>query len=99
MNVLTLKIPEDLDAALQKASRGRGLSKSAVVREALEASLGRHADDAAAAERWVAQWRGRLVVPTPAPAVRSRRADRSEGSKRPSVPDVRLAHLLAKHLR
>ena len=99
MNVLTLKIPEDLDAALQAVSRGRGLSKSAVVREALEASIGHHADGAAAAERWVAQWRGSLVVPAAASAVKSRRAGRPAGSKRPSVPDARLAHLLAKHLR
>lgn len=86
MNVLTLKLPEELDAALLAASRARGLSKSAVVREALEESLGRHADGAAAAERWLAQWRGRLTPPRAAPT-----------DKR--AADARLTHLLSKHLR
>ena len=36
---LTLKIPDDLNAALEEASARRGLSRSAVVREALEPSL------------------------------------------------------------
>ena len=88
MNVLTLKIPEELDAALQAASRTRGLSKSAVVREALEQSLGRQADRAGTAERWVAQWRGRLSAPP---------KGRGKGKARPQ--DERLAHILAKHLR
>ncbi len=65
MNVLTLKIPEALDAGLQVASRTPGLYKSAVVREALEQSLGRQADQAGTAERWVAQWRGRLLTSPP----------------------------------
>lgn len=89
MNVLTLKIPEELDAALQAASRTRGLSKSAVVREALEQSLGRQADQAGTAERWVVQWRGRLLALPP--------AGPGEGTAEPQ--DERLAHILAKHLR
>ncbi len=89
MNVLTLKIPEELDAALRAASRTRGLSKSAVVREALAQSLGRQADQAGAAQRWVAQWRGRLSVPPP--------PGRGKGKAKPQ--DERLAHILAKHLR
>ncbi|HEY8708548.1 MAG TPA: CopG family transcriptional regulator [Burkholderiaceae bacterium] len=104
MNILTLKIPEELDDALQAASRSRGLSKSAVVREALEQSLGRHAEGAAAAERWLAEWRGRLAVPPAAPAAkRVARATRPSGRKvqtaQQQVPGARLAHLLAKHLR
>jgi predicted transcriptional regulator len=85
MNVLTLKIPEELDAALLAASRARGLSKSAVVREALEESLGRHAEGAATAERWLAHWRGRLTL--------------SRATQTNRQTDARLAHLLAKHLR
>jgi predicted transcriptional regulator len=88
MNVLTLKIPEDLDAALLAASRARGLSKSAVVREALEQSLGRQVEQAGAAERWVAQWRGRLSASKPA----ARKAQ-------PAPTDERLVHLMAKHVR
>jgi len=89
MNVLTLKIPEELDAALQAASRARGLSKSAVVREALEQSLGRQTDQAGTAERWVAQWRGRLSASPP--------TGERKGKAKPQ--DERLAHILAKHLR
>lgn len=86
MNVVTLKLPEELDAALRAASEQRGLSKSAVVREALERSLGLHEKRAGGAARWAAQWRGRLSVP----------AKNSRGS---TEDDARLAHLLAKHLR
>ena len=89
MNVLTLKIPEALDAALQAASRTRGLSKSAVVREALEQSLGRQADQAGTAERWVAQWRGHLSTLPPT----------GQGKGKAKLQDERLAHILAKHLR
>lgn len=91
MNVLTLKIPEALDAALQAASRARGLSKSAVVREALEQSLGRQADQAGTAERWVAQWRGRLSASASPPA--------GPGKAKAKPQDERVAHILAKHLR
>ena len=104
MNILTLKIPQELDTALQATSRSRGLSKSAVVREALEQALGRHAEGAAAAERWLAQWRGRLAVPPPAVAAkRSARTgqprSRSVQTAEQQAAQARLAHLLAKHLR
>ena len=89
MNVLTLKIPEELDAALQAASRARGLSKSAVVREALEQSLGRQADQAGTVDRWLAQWRGRLSAAPPA----------GSGKGKAKRQDERVAHILAKHLR
>ncbi len=84
MNVITLKLPEDLNVALNEVSRKRGVSKSAVVREALERSLLAEGVVAGAAERWVAQWQGRLRLPAAAEARAS---------------DPRLAHLLSKHLR
>jgi predicted transcriptional regulator len=84
MNVITLKLPDDLHAALKEASRKRGLSKSAVVREALEQSLLAQGEAAGAAERWVAQWQGRLKLP--------------EASSVEAI-DPRLAHLLSKHVR
>jgi predicted transcriptional regulator len=40
MKTLSLKLPESLDARLTAAARRRGQSRSAVVREALEAMLG-----------------------------------------------------------
>ncbi len=89
MNVLTLKIPDELDAALQAASRARGMSKSAMVRQALEQSLNRQAEQAGAAERWLAQWRGSLSA--------SPVAGKARGTKA-AVPEDRLAHLLAKHV-
>ena len=84
MNVITLKLPDELNAALNELSRQRGVSKSAVVREALEQSLLAHGAVAGAAERWVTRWRGGLQLPE---------AGSVEGS------DPRLAHLLAKHVR
>ncbi len=84
MNVITLKLPDDLNAALNEVSRKRGLSKSAVVREALEQSLLAQGVAASAAEQWVVQWQGRLKLP--------------EASE-VDPADPRLAHLLAKHVR
>ena len=84
MHVITLKLPDDLNTALNEVSRKRGLSKSAVVREALEQSLLAQGVVAGAAERWVAQWQGRLKLP----AASDVQAD-----------DPRLAHLLTKHVR
>ena len=84
MNVMTLKLPDELHAALDEVSRQRGLSKSAVVREALELSLRTQGVAAGAAERWVAQWQGKLKMPDP------RGLD---------ATDHRLSHLLAKHVR
>jgi predicted transcriptional regulator len=84
MNVITLKLPDDLNAALKEVSRKRGLSKSAVVREALEQSLLAQGVTAGAAERWVAQWQGRLKLPSMSDA---------------QATDPRLAHLIGKHVR
>ena len=84
MNVITLKLPDDLNAALNEVSRKRGLSKSAVVREALAQSLLAQGVTASAAERWVAQWQGCLKLPD---------------ARDLETTDPRLAHLLAKHVR
>ena len=84
MNVITLKLPDDLNAALNEVSRKRGLSKSAVVREALEQSLLAQGTVAGAAERWVARWQGALKLPE---------------ANEVGATDSRLAHLLAKHVR
>ena len=84
MNVITLKLPDDLNEALKEVSEKRGLSKSAVVREALEQSLLAHGVAGGAAERWVAQWQGRLRLPAASVA---------------QTTDPRLAHLLSKHVR
>ena len=93
MNVLTLKIPDDLAAALQASSHQRGLSKSAVVRETLEASLMRHAHGVAAAERWLTQWRGQLAKP---PRTSAGATTAKPGK---AAVDPRLAHLMSKHVR
>jgi len=84
MHVITLKLPDDLNVALKEISRKRGLSKSAVVREALEQSLLAQGVAAGAAERWVVQWQGRLKLPEASDI---------------EATDPRLAHLLAKHVR
>ena len=60
MNTLTLKIPESLDAALQLASARRQMSKSAVVREALEKLLADELKQTGPAANWVNRWRGVL---------------------------------------
>ena len=84
MNVITFKLPDDLNAALNEVSRKRGLSKSAVVREALHQSLLMQGVAASAAERWVTQWQGSLRLPAASDA---------------PANDPRLAHLLSKHVR
>jgi len=60
MNTLTLKIPESLDAALQAACARRHMSKSAVVREALENVLADELHQTGPAANWVERWRGAL---------------------------------------
>ncbi len=60
MNTLTLKIPESLDAALQLASARRRMTKSAVVREALETVLADELRQTTPAANWVDRWRGVL---------------------------------------
>lgn len=58
MNTLTLKIPQSLDDALQAASAKRQMSKSAVVREALEKTLAEELTQTSPAAGWVDRWRG-----------------------------------------
>jgi predicted transcriptional regulator len=60
MNTLTLKIPEDLDAALRAACERRHMPKSALVREVLEHALAAELEQSAAPARWVSKWRGAL---------------------------------------
>ena len=72
MNTLTLKIPESLDAALQMASARRQMTKSAVVREALEAVLADELRQTTPAANWVGRWRGALSSSQANPAADAR---------------------------
>lgn len=58
MNTLTLKIPDALDTALHAASARRHMTKSAVVREALELALADELKQTTPAANWLGQWRG-----------------------------------------
>ncbi len=60
MNILTLKISASLHRALQIASERRQISKSAVVREALEKVLADELKQTGPAATWVGRWRGVL---------------------------------------
>ncbi len=85
MNTLTLKIPQSLNDALDLASARRQMSKSAVVREALEKTLEADLHQASASAQWVKKWgtdMGKLKGIS-ATGVRG---------------DDRLAHLLKKHV-
>jgi len=84
MNAITVRLPDDLIAALSVASRQPGLSKSAVVREALKQSLLAQSEASGVAERWIMRWQGKLKLPDP-PGL--------------GVARCRLSHLLAKHAR
>lgn len=64
MNTLTLKIPQSLDDALQAASAKRQMSKSAVVREALEKTLAEELKQTSPAAGWVDRWRGIMTSST-----------------------------------
>lgn len=83
MNVISLKLPDNLNAAVNDVSHERGISSSAVLREAPDHSLLAQGAVASAAERWVVQWQGRLTLPDA--------RDAQAGAPR-------LAHLLAKHV-
>ena len=83
MNTLTLKIPQTLDGALQMASTRRRISKSAVVREALERTLTFELKQSGPASAWLERWRGSV----------------REASTLQLKRDSRMAHILAKHLR
>ena len=60
MNTLTLKIPQSLHDALQRASTRRQMSKSALVREALEKTLSDELKQTSPAAAWVNKWRGAI---------------------------------------
>lgn len=62
MNTLTLKIPASLEAALQAASTRRQVSKSALVREALERALADELTLATPVAQWANRWRGALAA-------------------------------------
>jgi predicted transcriptional regulator len=83
MNTLTLKIPGALDTALQLASARRNMTKSAVVREALEQVLADELKQTTPAANWLGQWRG---------ALSGHAGPQSSG-------DARVAEIIRKHLR
>jgi predicted transcriptional regulator len=56
MPTLTLKIPDELDAALRTASARRQVGKSEFVRQALNATLEAELRETEAASRWLARW-------------------------------------------
>lgn len=60
MNTLTLKIPKSLEDALMTASERRRVSKSALVREALEKALAGELRQAGTSGAWTSRWRGTL---------------------------------------
>ena len=83
MNTLTLKIPQALDDALQMASARRQISKSAVVRDALERTLTNELMQLGPATAWLDRWRGAVPMPST--------LDLENNS--------RVAHILGKHAR
>ena len=56
MHTLTLKIPDDLDAALRAASAKRQLGKSEFVRQALSTALEAELRETEASSRWLERW-------------------------------------------
>ncbi len=63
MKTISLKVPEPLDLELVAASRRRGISKSALCREALEAWLKTHRDEKGSALAAAADLAGALSGP------------------------------------
>ncbi|MDR0672728.1 MAG: ribbon-helix-helix domain-containing protein [Zoogloeaceae bacterium] len=61
MHTLTLKIPDELDAALRTASTQRQLGKSEFVRQALAVALEAELRQTKAASRWLERWSGSLA--------------------------------------
>lgn len=90
MRTLTVKIPEELDAALRAASQRRRMPRSELVREALHASLADELRETSTAGRWLAQWSGRLEPSKTVAAPQATDADSDSG---------RLHHLLQKHVK
>jgi predicted transcriptional regulator len=67
MATITLKLPDEVNETLDHESSRRGVSKSALVREAIEMAFLNASRKQAAASQWLAEWRGTLkdVVPDP----------------------------------
>ncbi len=86
MNTLTLKIPEELETALERASARRRMTKSAVVRQALEHALADELRQSTPAANWVTQWSGVLAC-------------KASEATATGHGDARVAHILQKHLR
>ena len=84
LKVISLKLAPELNLALEQASRQRGVSKSAVVRDALVQALQVQSKAASTASAWVTRWQGTMQLPEAAHV---------------AAHDPRLAHLLDKHLR
>ena len=85
MIILTLKIPQSLNDALQLSSARRQMSKSAVVREALEKTLEADLHQASASAQWVKKWSGAI-------------GNNQGASTADQLGADRLAHLLKKHI-
>jgi predicted transcriptional regulator len=68
MATITLKLPDEVNETLDHESSRRGISKSALVREAIEMSFLNASRKQLAASQWMEEWRGSLknVVPDPA---------------------------------
>ncbi len=97
MNTLTLKIPDTLQAALERASARRHISKSAMVREALEKLLADELKQGTPAAQWLGQWRG-VCAAKEGGAVGEKTGEPS-GDPHSATDDARVAHILRKHLR
>jgi predicted transcriptional regulator len=61
MHTLTLKIPDELDAALRNASIRRQVGKSEFVRQTLSAALEAELRETRAPDRWLERWSNYLV--------------------------------------
>lgn len=97
MNTLTLKIPDTLQAALERASARRHVSKSAMVREALEKLLADELRQDTPAAQWLGQWRG--VCASKEGATEGEKTSAPAGDPHSLSDDARVAHILCKHLR
>ncbi len=87
MQTLTLKIPQNLVEALNSASASRRISKSAMVRDALERILKDELKHSRPAVAWLERWRGTMQAPL------------AVGGEGTNAKDLRVAHILSKHLR
>ena len=97
MNTLTLKIPDTLQAALERASARRHMSKSAMVREALEKLLADELRQGTPAAQWLGQWRGVCAVQEGGTV--GEKAGVPASDPHSAADDARVAHILRKHLR